>query len=51
MRAAVEAQAAEAGRMLRLRGAVEHLRGGAPLPAPTDAASLYTLERLDLSQL
>lgn len=51
MRAAVDGQATEAGRLLRLRGPVEHLRGGAPLPAPQDAASLYTLEQLDLSQL
>ncbi len=51
MRGAVEGQAAEAGRLLRLRGGVEHLRSGAPLPAQQDAASLYTLERLDLSRL
>jgi hypothetical protein len=51
MRAAVDGQAAEAARLLGARGAVEHLRNGAPLPAPQDAASLYTLEPLALSQL
>lgn len=51
MRAAVEGQAAEAARLLGARGSVEHLRNGAPLPAPQDAASLYTLEPLALSQL
>ena len=51
MRAAVEGQAGEAARLLGARGAMEHLRNGAPLPAPQDAASLYTLEPLALSQL
>ena len=32
MRGAVEAQAGEAGWLLRLRGHVEHLRGEAPYP-------------------
>ena len=51
LRAAVEGQLGETAALLWLRGAVEHLREGGPLPAPQDAASLYTLEHLDLSQL
>ncbi len=51
MRVTVVAQLAEVAAVVRLRGAVDHLRSSKQLPCGQDAASLYTVEHVDLSQL
>ena len=51
MRVAVAAQQGEVAAVVRVRGAVDHLRSSKLLPSGQDAASLYTVEHVDLSQL
>lgn len=51
MRVAVGSQLAEVAAAVRVRGAVDHLRSEKQLPAGQDAASLYTVEHVDLSLL